>query len=245
MCRLQKMKQNGMKLKPIYFGVLLAVFFLLGGSIDALAQNSVKDSLLLERVEALEKVATEYQTIKIIFGILSFILLFLGIGNVLAFKKRVRKVLDDKAEEVIEKGVAEKFGVTSEVLRFAFKKFDLLAKLRSKKLLVVNSHKNKQYREIYRVFNGEGFEHYDFTSTNELTSEKIKGKHLLIINDVVDSTFTEDSIGQLLEEHGAEIKVLYFGQKHLPTYKISGLSLYFANSYASLISRIEDILIEY
>lgn len=240
-----KMKQNEMRLKPVYIGILLATLFLFGNPIGALAQEAAKDSLLLEKVNKLEQVAAEYETAKWILGIVAVIFLALGVRNVWGFKKRVQKVMDEKAEEVIEKGIAEKFGTTSEVLRFAFKKFDLLSKLRSKKLLIVNSHEDKQYREIYRVLNGEGFEYYDFTSVEELNSGKIKGHHLLIINDVVESKFTADSIGMLLEKHGNEIKVLYFGQKHLPTYDIKGLSLYFANSYASLISRIEEILIEY
>ena len=239
-----------MKLKPIYFGVLLAVFFLLGGSIDAFGQEETKDSVTLERIEKLEKVAEEYLEIKRIWtpvgiGIaaLAVVLAAMGIRNYATFEKRVKKKLDEKADEVLREGLAERLGTSSEVLRFALHKFETLVKIRQKKLLIVNSNADAQYKAITKVLDGEEFKRYDFISAEKLSSSVIKGNHLLIINDMVESEFSEERIVSMLNAYAKEISFLYFGPNRVKVDRKFGL--YFANSYASLISRIEDILIEY
>ena len=244
------MKQNGMKLKPIYFGVLLAVFFLLGGSIDAFGQEETKDSVTPERIEKLEKIAEDYQSVKDVWtkvgigiGAIAIVLSFLGIRSYRTFDKRVKKKLDEKADEVLKKGLTGRLGTTSEVLRFALNKFDTLVKIRKKKLLIVNSNADAQYKAITKVLDGEEFKRYDFISAEKLSSSVIKGNHLLIINDMVESEFSEENIVSMLNEYAKEISFLYFGPNRVKVDRKFGL--YFANSYASLISRIEDILIEY
>jgi hypothetical protein len=245
-----KMKQNEMRLKPVYVGVLLAALFLFGNPIGALAQEAAKDSVSAERIEKLEKVAEDYLKMKRLWapvgiGIagLAIVLTVIGIRNYATFEKRVKKKLDEKADEVLKEGLAERLGTTSEVLRFALNKFDTLVKIRKKKLLIVNSNADAQYKAITKVLDGEEFKRYDFISAEKLSSSVIKGNHLLIINDMVESEFSEERIVSMLNEYAKEISFLYFGPKRVKVDRKFGL--YFANSYASLISRIEEILIEY
>ena len=167
----------------------------------------------------------------------------MGIRNYATFEKRVKKKLDEKADEVLREGLAERLGTSSEVLRFALHKFETLVKIRQKKLLIVNSDTDAQYKAITKVLDGEEFKNYDFVNAAQLSSSVIKGNQLVVINDMVESDFTEEAILDMLNDYAKQVSFLYFGPKRVNADR--ELKLYFANSYASLISRIEDILIEY
>jgi len=239
-------KKHNPSLSTYFPKVLIIVTFSLLLAVDVYGQSASQDSIKLIIQEQVENEVNEQLTwLKTIFGITVGTISILGIYLwVWKIKQTAEKVIEKKADKLIEDQLADKLGVKSELIKSYFQEIERAQELKQKRILVVNKHVGKK-TTLEKAIEKAGFTTTPiFKKWTEVENGIDTNKYDLLLIDNEDGSLTEEEITNLVKKYSQSLKFACFTSVDISpeSYKLLNGVVRFAKDINYVGGTIENAL---
>lgn len=195
--------------------------------------NNQKESLNDKFDNKSESLDNHIFIMKFLFGVLGFIGLSSLISGYFYIKKKTKQLVDEKIEKILD----EK---TKEFLELARKQTEEFQLKIEKKILVLTPPLCDTYM-LKKFFEGEGFYHVTFDTSNNFSNRNLEDYHIVLFNNE-EKKFEQELIVNIVN-NTQEVLFVYFGPPSDASAKIVGkknvaLANYRAQLYGNLINAL-------
>lgn len=140
-------------------------------------------------------------------GTISILGIYLWVWKI---KQTAEKVIEEKADKLIEDQLADKIGVKYELIKSYFQEIERAQELKQKRILVVNKDTGKKL-SIEKIIENAGFSNKPiFKKWSEFEKGIDTNNFDLLLFDNLDTELSEEDIKSAVKKYNESLKFVYF-----------------------------------